>query len=140
MFFQHQVAGHKDQLVLHPVYSDRLIKTCNTIEIDFYKAIMSLDELWKLELKPFLVHFYEADDRTMTIENAVNGYTKPCIIDVKLGRILYDELASSEKQERMEKVAQETTSGSLGLRICGMKVFVLKIFIENLFILTNIDI
>ena len=44
------------------------------------------------------------------------------MIDIKLGRILYDKDTSEEKRLRMEQVSSDTTSGSLGFRICGMQV------------------
>lgn len=58
----------------------------------------------------------------IVLENLLHGFSQPNVLDVKLGRVLYDENASDEKKERLEQVSRSTTSGSLGFRICGMKV------------------
>ncbi|CUS22100.1 LAQU0S04e08218g1_1 [Lachancea quebecensis] len=58
----------------------------------------------------------------IVLENLLHGYKSPNILDVKLGKTLYDDSASDDKKLRLRKVSQETTSGSLGLRICGMKL------------------
>ncbi|CAN6674968.1 inositol polyphosphate multikinase [Trichomonascus vanleenenianus] len=60
---------------------------------------------------------------TIVLENALFGYTSPSVLDVKLGSVLYDDSASDEKRERLAKVSETTTSGSLSLRIAGMNVF-----------------
>ncbi|CAL9737151.1 inositol polyphosphate multikinase [Monosporozyma servazzii] len=58
----------------------------------------------------------------LVLENLLTGFNKPNIMDIKLGKILYDENASKEKIERMKQVSKDTTSGSLGFRICGMQL------------------
>ncbi|CAK7895159.1 inositol polyphosphate multikinase [[Candida] anglica] len=63
------------------------------------------------------------DKKYIVLQNLYYGYYKPSILDIKLGSILYDETASQEKKDRLQKVAESTTSGSLGFRICGMKVY-----------------
>lgn len=39
-----------------------------------------------------------------------------------MGSLLYDNEATDEKRKRMIRQSISTTSSSLGLRICGMKV------------------
>ncbi|EGF80710.1 hypothetical protein BATDEDRAFT_36919 [Batrachochytrium dendrobatidis JAM81] len=51
------------------------------------------------------------------------GYSFPCISDIKVGVRLYGDGVSPEKRDLMILQSQITTSGSIGLRICGMKVF-----------------
>lgn len=58
----------------------------------------------------------------IVLENLVHGFSEPNVLDVKLGKVLYDENASQEKKDRMIQVSRNTTSGSLGFRICGMKL------------------
>ncbi|AQZ17489.1 ARG82 (YDR173C) [Zygosaccharomyces parabailii] len=58
----------------------------------------------------------------IVLENLLHGFHKPNIMDVKLGKILHDENASNEKMSRLGQVSRTTTSGSLGFRICGMKI------------------
>lgn len=58
----------------------------------------------------------------LVLENLLSGYSKPNIMDIKLGKKLFDENATKEKIERMKNVSETTTSGSLGFRICGMQL------------------
>jgi hypothetical protein len=118
MFFDHQVAGHRDQLYFYPGDKSKLIKYCNNFEIKFYSDIQELD----LPLKPFFPRLYEIREDGIVISNLSYNFKKPNIIDIKLGTKLFDRLASEEKKNRMQNVADTTTSGSLGFRICGMKV------------------
>ena len=60
---------------------------------------------------------------SIVLQNLAYGFQKPCVLDIKLGAQLWDEGASLEKRERLDAVARKTTSGSLGLRVAGMKVW-----------------
>lgn len=62
------------------------------------------------------------NNRFLVLQNLTSGFNKPNIIDIKLGKILYDENATEEKKHRLSKVSDTTTSGSLGFRICGMRI------------------
>lgn len=62
-------------------------------------------------------------ERAVVLENLAYGYTKPCIVDIKLGRVLATPDAPQAKQDRLAAVAARTTSGSLGARIAGMRVW-----------------
>lgn len=61
-------------------------------------------------------------EKYIVLENLLHGFSQPNVLDVKLGKVLYDENASDEKKERLKQVSRTTTSGSLGFRICGMKL------------------
>ncbi|KAL3231607.1 Uncharacterized protein RNJ44_00142 [Nakaseomyces bracarensis] len=58
----------------------------------------------------------------IVLNNIIHGFSKPNIMDIKLGAKLYDDDASEDKKERMKRVSNMTTSGSLSFRICGMKI------------------
>lgn len=58
----------------------------------------------------------------IVLENLTYGYGKPNVCDIKLGTQLWDEDASEEKRQRMDKVAANTTSGSHGIRLTGWQV------------------
>lgn len=60
--------------------------------------------------------------QTLVLQNMLYGYRKPCVLDVKLGTVLYDEDASEEKKARMIKKAAESTSGKTGMRLTGFQV------------------
>lgn len=59
----------------------------------------------------------------IVLQNLTFGYDKPNVCDIKLGTQLWDEDASAEKRQRMEKAAANTTSGSHGVRLTGWQVY-----------------
>ena len=62
-------------------------------------------------------------DKAVVLENVAAGFKKPNILDVKLGARLWADDAPPAKRIKLEKVADETTSRPLGLRIAGMKTW-----------------
>jgi 1D-myo-inositol-tetrakisphosphate 5-kinase/inositol-polyphosphate multikinase len=64
-----------------------------------------------------------ATDLHIVLENATHGFTRPNVLDLKLGAQLWDDAAKPEKRARLDKVSAETTSGSLGFRIAGMRTW-----------------
>ena len=60
----------------------------------------------------------------LAISNAAAGITRPCVLDVKLGARLWDDAAPVAKRQKLDEVSNSTTSGSLGFRVAGMKVWV----------------
>ncbi|KAI9801746.1 MAG: hypothetical protein M1825_003118 [Sarcosagium campestre] len=64
-----------------------------------------------------------ATDLHIVLSNAAAGFTRPNVLDVKLGARLWDDDTAEEKRARLDKVAAESTSSSLGFRIAGMKVW-----------------
>ena len=63
-------------------------------------------------------------DAGIVLENAAYGFSKPNILDVKLGGRLWADDAPPAKRQRLDEVAEQTTSKPLGFRIAGMKVWV----------------
>ena len=62
-------------------------------------------------------------DSAIVLENVAARFKKPNILDVKLGARLWANDAPKAKREKLDKVAAETTSRSLGLRIAGMRTW-----------------
>ncbi|KAI9679340.1 MAG: hypothetical protein M1817_005360 [Caeruleum heppii] len=60
---------------------------------------------------------------SIVLSNSTAGFKRPNVLDVKLGARLWDAGAKEEKRARLDQVSSETTSGSLGFRIAGMKVW-----------------
>ncbi|ORY39165.1 SAICAR synthase-like protein [Rhizoclosmatium globosum] len=145
--FEHQVAGHARTLfVLEPATFSGLdhhhhqhhrqcksilakpVPGPESIEVQFYT---------KLSLCPSLAAFAPSflgvrectlpgratRDWCVLMENVVDSLANPSIVDVKIGTRLYGRDASEAKRMRMEEQARVTTSGEMGLRICGMKLF-----------------
>lgn len=61
--------------------------------------------------------------QAIVLENVAVGFTRPNILDVKLGARLWDDKAPPHKRARLDAAAAQTTSGSLGFRIAGMRVW-----------------
>lgn len=59
----------------------------------------------------------------IVLENIAAKFSKPNILDLKLGARLWADDAKLEKRARLDKVSSETTSGSLGFRIAGMRIW-----------------
>ncbi|KJR84365.1 arginine metabolism regulation protein 3 [Sporothrix schenckii 1099-18] len=62
-------------------------------------------------------------DRAVVLDNATQGYKKPNIMDVKLGRRLWGDSAPLQKRQRMDDVSAKTTHATYGFRISGMRVY-----------------
>ncbi|KAF8305540.1 SAICAR synthase-like protein, partial [Clavulina sp. PMI_390] len=60
---------------------------------------------------------------SLVLANAAHPFTRPNVLDIKLGTVLYDESATEEKKKRMEKQARETTSAETGMRLTGFQVW-----------------
>lgn len=59
----------------------------------------------------------------LVLLNLYYRFVHPCILDIKLGSVLTDDSVTAEKRERLAAVSRSTTSGLLGFRICGMKMY-----------------
>ena len=59
----------------------------------------------------------------IVLEDVATHFQRPNILDLKLGTRLWDDDAPPEKRARLDKVASQTTSKSLGFRISGMRVW-----------------
>jgi inositol-polyphosphate multikinase len=64
-----------------------------------------------------------ATETAIVLENLEHGFKHANVLDLKLGARLYEDGTSAEKAARLDKVASETTTGSLNFRIAGMKVW-----------------
>ena len=62
-------------------------------------------------------------DTAIVLENMSHGFKKPNILDLKLGVRLHADNAPAKKKQKMEKLSAETTHGTHGFRIAGMKTY-----------------
>ncbi|OAD68958.1 hypothetical protein PHYBLDRAFT_116824, partial [Phycomyces blakesleeanus NRRL 1555(-)] len=57
------------------------------------------------------------------LENILRGFVRPCVLDLKMGKNLFDHLADETKIDKMKLNAKDTTIESMAMRISGMKVY-----------------
>eukprot|EP01096_Ripella_sp_DP13-Kostka_P005036 TRINITY_DN176_c0_g1_i13.p1 TRINITY_DN176_c0_g1~~TRINITY_DN176_c0_g1_i13.p1 ORF type:complete len:403 (-),score=169.14 TRINITY_DN176_c0_g1_i13:1239-2447(-) len=70
----------------------------------------------KLDSKPQTTRF-------MVMKDLTSNFERPCIMDVKLGTRAYGDDATESKMLSQSWKSNTTTSGSTGLRVCGVQVF-----------------
>ncbi|KAK9466545.1 hypothetical protein V1512DRAFT_271497 [Lipomyces arxii] len=135
--FNNKVAGHDG--VLQDPSGTVVIKPAAENEIAFYQSlavhpafasispqfygVLELCEDTMINDSTQTLHGAKGAEHAIVLENLTAGFKRPSVIDVKLGRQLWDEMASPEKRKRLNEVASNTTSGSLAMRIAGMKVW-----------------
>jgi len=112
-----QVGGHKR----FKVYSNEYVcKPLDRREARFYLTCSSA-------LENFIPHFKgtvnldssSSQDDFIILENLCTGYRKPCVLDLKMGTRMYGDFATEKKRRSQELKTKQTTSGKLGVRLCG---------------------
>lgn len=68
--------------------------------------------LKELEPTPFLL-----------LENVVAHYTRPCVLDLKIGTRQHGDDASESKRHRQLMKCRHSTSATLGVRVVGMQLY-----------------
>jgi inositol-polyphosphate multikinase len=116
-----------------------IIKPCTQEEIDFYAIANQTQPLFASWMPTYMgqltlskpgessngtLNVLESErfDQAIVLENLEWGFQKPSVLDIKLGKVLTDELVSEEKRLRLEKVSMSTTSWENHIRLTGMRV------------------
>ncbi|KAA1078493.1 hypothetical protein PGT21_035654 [Puccinia graminis f. sp. tritici] len=145
-----QAGGHQDQVSINSTQPDKIIKKTNHNELEFYQNLVNqlehhhhLKPDWRPQFFGTTNHHHhhhqtqttakqqQQDEHVFIIlENLTYKRSKPAqlfihpnVIDIKLGQRLYDDRATPEKQERMNRAALETTSAKFGIRLTGAQLW-----------------
>ncbi|KAK5000378.1 hypothetical protein LTR66_000735 [Elasticomyces elasticus] len=136
-FYEASVSAHPEFAELMPTFMGTL--SLGVAETPVSKATLPADQTSALPLPNAVLINPIPDDRnpslefikgkkidsetSIVLENIASPFTKPCILDVKLGARLWDDAVKPEKRAKLDLLAAETTSKSLGFRIAGMRVW-----------------
>eukprot|EP00123_Amoebidium_parasiticum_P017161 comp23736_c0_seq1/m.40946 comp23736_c0_seq1/g.40946 ORF comp23736_c0_seq1/g.40946 comp23736_c0_seq1/m.40946 type:complete len:268 (-) comp23736_c0_seq1:520-1323(-) len=102
-------------------------------EIAFYEQVFdgSTDIPAKVALRSFLPQYHgmeaheeegtDTESHYMVLENVIRRFSKPCILDLKMGRQTYAPTARPEKAAREN--AKYPQQRDIGFRFVGMKVY-----------------
>ncbi|KAL7890047.1 hypothetical protein AOLI_G00023050 [Acnodon oligacanthus] len=134
----HQVAGHKYGIskvgiLQHPdgtVLKQLQPPPRGPCEMHFYTQVYAQDctDPQLLALQQHLPRYYgtwasseSPNEVYLKLEDVTQRFTRPCIMDVKIGRKSYDPFASREKRE--EQIKKYPPMEEVGFLLLGMRVF-----------------
>lgn len=123
-FYQESLAEHPKFYELMPVFMGTLSLGAPQVPDGSTAAALSQEEKDQNLLRGKKL----TTETGIVLENLAHGFNKPNVLDLKLGARLYADGTEPDKAERLDKVASETTSGSLNFRIAGMTVWNGKTF------------
>mmetsp|Transcript_14184 Transcript_14184/g.14254 ORF Transcript_14184/g.14254 Transcript_14184/m.14254 type:complete len:496 (+) Transcript_14184:16-1503(+) len=118
-----QAGGHIGSLIPR---GDKILKRVGKAELEFYNYLFSpeLQDPDMLEFRKFVPTFYGVEQieghSFAIIENLLDGYNIPSILDCKVGKVTWTPHHDPAKTKRQQDEALRTTTSTLGFRICGV--------------------
>ena len=127
---QAEIDFYEDTAKQHPDFAEMMPTFMGTLQLGT-PATASSDtaaheapEIAQASKDQQLLHGVKLSTETaIVLENLEHGFKHANVMDLKLGARLWEDGTKPEKAARLDKVAAETTSGSLNFRIAGMKVW-----------------
>lgn len=105
-------------------------------ELNFYSQIFSLEFLQiedkeeskrRLQIRQLIPEFFGSlfirNQQFLVLQDAVFGYSKPSIMDIKIGFRTWHPGADEDYKLKAKQKDSSTTQGTIGFRICGMQVY-----------------
>lgn len=122
--YTNQVGGHK------PIWKPRggdiplIYKQLVDDERVFYQSVHTAGSNLRV-LQPFTPKFFGVPQglNYLVLEDLVHGYERPCLLDIKLGRVQWSREGDEGKRLRQITKSLSTTSHSLGFRFCGSQMY-----------------
>ena len=122
-FYQNTLAEHPDFAEMMPTFMGTL-QLGAPAQAPTVTAVHESEEITQAHKDQQVLHGAKLTTETaIVLENLEHGFKNANVLDLKLGARLYEDGTKPDKAERLDKVAAETTSGSLNFRIAGMKVW-----------------
>jgi len=116
--FAHQIAGHATILKEE---KDFILKLSPRTEIEFYENIQNNTTF--TDLIPKYYQTIEIDGKGyMKLEDLTSSFSKPNIMDIKMGHSTVSFGAPPKKQLSMKLKDETSTTSKLGFRLLGMEV------------------
>ncbi|CAG8481760.1 3250_t:CDS:2 [Paraglomus brasilianum] len=126
--FIDQLGGHGK--LLRSNDGSVLIKPSIGFEKAFYEqSILQPDFAAWLPKYYGSLQLHQAQDENPTLavaiclENITHNFSKPCVLDLKLGTRLYLDTESDAKKQKMIRKAEISTSKNLGIRLVAFRVY-----------------
>ncbi|CAC5393468.1 IP6K [Mytilus coruscus] len=98
--------------------SEANIKSCKTCHTSDWS-----NQCLKRTMQQYALWSTSCSQQFIVLENLLADYNNPCILDIKLGRKQRVFDCTEAKRQMLESRCANSTSASLGFRICGMQLF-----------------
>jgi 1D-myo-inositol-tetrakisphosphate 5-kinase/inositol-polyphosphate multikinase len=119
-----EVTFYQQTLAEHPDFAELMPTFMGTLSLGAPDIAAAGEVLTQEQKDRTLLHGKKVATQTaIVIENLEYGFKRANVLDLKLGSRLYADGTEADKAARLDKVASETTSGSLNFRMAGMKVW-----------------
>mmetsp|Transcript_37670 Transcript_37670/g.150228 ORF Transcript_37670/g.150228 Transcript_37670/m.150228 type:complete len:297 (-) Transcript_37670:1224-2114(-) len=124
-----QVGGHRG--IFLSSKDGKVLKRCIAEEINFYRYLAEngISETFFPASPGTMVLSMKIDDEVITnetylvMEDLTKAFIHPSVLDVKVGTVPWGWPITEEKLQKQIKKREATTTGKLGFRITGMKMW-----------------